>query len=1674
MMCRRASRSSFRGHDAVLAGLVVVAACAPVPLAGAPFTPNDPYYGRNSPSAGWNGQWMLKNQVTAGLDARVEAAWAAGWTGAGVVIGIVDDGVQIDHPDLAPNYSALDSYDFSSNDSNPSPVQANDNHGTPVAGIVAARGGNGIGVTGVAPYATLAGLRVDYDTAPSSQYASATLYRSSGLTRTIAIKNHSYGRSMPYVRDSGIDSECAAISTSSIAGTIHVFSAGNDRGRESFGDEPDANKKAYQATPDAIVVAAMGSDGTWSDYSNYGASVFVAAPSSSSKGLIGGITTDRTLSNGYNGGFGFPDSSYTDFGGTSAAAPVVSGVMALVKEAQPALDGRFAKHLLARTSDVIDQFDSTVAGGGNGVTAGSAWKTNAAGYRFNMNYGYGLIDAGDLVAQAVRYSGVTPRRSHDTGTLSVFTAVSDVAAVTQAVTVSVADPLPLEEIVVTLKGSHTAMGDLSATLTSPSGAVSRLMAANSYDKSDGLDWSFTTNAFWGESPNGTWRLTLADANQSDSGYLDTWSMKLRMGDLIPVAGLTTPTLQWASGAGSWFSSGGTQWSGGGWSSASQGVFTGTGGAVSVTASGVTASQGLRFETPGYTLSGGGITLGGVSAEANTITAVTGTTTIGTAITGKNAMRKAGAGTLVLTGSNSVSGAVTVTAGQLRIAGSGVAGNIVTQATLVFDRSDTATYPGTISGTGVVVKTGSGTLVVSGTVQHSGGTVVEAGTLMLTSTTTLPTSGTIAVADNAILAVKTGGGFFDLDLWRLHTDTKPGVKMSDRAIAGIDTSAGDESLPVTLTGSRGVAKLGAGTLTLPGNNTYTGPTVVRGGTLAIGSGGSSGAIGGELVNNAAVVFNHTGDTRLPGSISGTGTLQKLGTGSLTVEGSGTGFRGPVTVKAGALVAAAPSALGTGTLTLAGAAVHAAAGGIVANPITIASSDITQQPFVAYWNFASAAPATVSGSGVQVGSIAQGENVGTTTLIATTNPSAGYVLASGTASSGGGNANMTAKTGLFVTNSNSHFTVTLSASSGYTLAVSSFQTGMRSSTSGPKFVDLKSSADNFTALLATANYSTSGTFNGAWQALSMTRSGSIKPSAGAVDYRLYGWGNSTGTATAGVSNWQLDDLRISGTIFADPPLVTGTLGVVSAAATGAFSGPIVVRGTAVLTSAMGSVATFSGVISGSQGSVYKTGPGVVVLSGSHTYAGSTTVAGGELRVNGITAASSLVTVGAGATLAGSGTVGGAAVLAAASTLSPGASAGTLTVGGSMTWSPGGSYNWQMLSSTGTAGLASSWDLVNVGGSLAIAATPADPFRLNLWTLSASGPDASGPASGFDSGRNQTWRIASAVGGISGFAAEKFTIVTSARNGTGGFANDVGGGLFSLVQNGNTLDLVFTAGAPPSFIEIAVASGTMTQAAAGRPLLSGGVPFRKTGAGSLVLDQMNPLTGTTTVLDGALLLAHESALASSVVVPMAGGTVAVSGGIHAMIAGLQLSGSGLVDVGDGAVTVVGGLVGSDLVAAIAAGSGDGTWNGPHGITSSTAAADASVGAVRGVGWIDNGDGSITFSYAAPGDTNLDWMVDILDASAFVAGGKFNVLEAAAWSDGDFNYDGMVDMLDVANLMSTGLLNAGPYHQRRDAAVEASARAVPEPASLGLIVAVTGAWVLRCAACGRRGARGGPAFGL
>ena len=242
------------------------------------------------------------------------------------------------------------------------------------------------------------------------------------------------------------------------------------------------------------------------------------------------------------------------------------------------------------------------------------------------------------------------------------------------------------------------------------------------------------------------------------------------------------------------------------------------------------------------------------------------------------------------------------------------------------------------------------------------------------------------------------------------------------------------------------------------------------------------------------------------------------------------------------------------------------------------------------------------------------------------------------------------------------------------------------------------------------------------------------------------------------------------------------------------------------------------------------------------------------------------------------------------------------------------------------------------------------------------------------------------------------------------------------------------------------TLGQAAAGQPRLAGTLPARKTGAGTVVLDAANTITGSTVIQQGTLRLGHATALVSSTISPLAGGTLALTPGLQTTVGSLKPRAGGMVDVGTGLVTVARGLSQADLRAALATGRGDGSWNGTAGITSSAVAGAAAVGATRTVGWLDQGNGSFTFAYAAPGDTNLDWTVDILDVANLLGTAKFNSGAAAVWSDGDSNYDGVVDILDVADLIAASLFNTGPYNSSAG-----SIAAVPEPAAAALLVAAS-----------------------
>jgi T5SS/PEP-CTERM-associated repeat protein len=220
------------------------------------------------------------------------------------------------------------------------------------------------------------------------------------------------------------------------------------------------------------------------------------------------------------------------------------------------------------------------------------------------------------------------------------------------------------------------------------------------------------------------------------------------------------------------------------------------------------------------------------------------------------------------------------------------------------------------------------------------------------------------------------------------------------------------------------------------------------------------------------------------------------------------------------------------------------------------------------------------------------------------------------------------------------------------------------------------------------------------------------------------------------------------------------------------------------------TLSAAISGN-GTVNQLGAGTTILSVDNSYTGATTVSAGKLVVDG-SISSSTVTV-QGGTLGGSGTVGGL-IVNTGGTISPGNSPGALNVAGNVVWNGGGNYNWQIHDTALIAGTG--WDLVSATGSLDLSALAVgSEFKINLWSLSAVASDVNGPALNFNPNQNYTWTILTAGSGISGFTnSNQFLINIGATNGTGGFANALSGGSFSMAHDGNNLNLVFTSASAP----------------------------------------------------------------------------------------------------------------------------------------------------------------------------------------------------------------------------------------------------------------------------------------
>lgn len=497
-----------------------------LPKAGAEFYPNDPYFAPgtgNGTNAGYYGQWHLINQMplsakNAGLDVNIEGAWARGLTGEGVIIGIIDSGVQGEHPDLKDAFLNQYSWDYSKsleeNLANPwrsTPDLPDQNHGMSVAGVAAARGGNGIGVTGAAPLANIAGQKFTvfpfYGGFSENEVEAAAIgfqgqenplvkfTITEGNYAPVRVMNHSYGPTTAFLPYEAEDPVLQALKASSEMGVLHVWAAGNEGLGNPDGATTtfDSGKVLQTSNPYVVNVAGLGSNGKYSVYTSIGASIMVTSPTGfgGSKDVYSISTTDRTGRDGYNNigndpskpprndlffpsdGLGDHVDYLSQFGGTSSAAPLVSGIMALGVQANPKMDIRMARHLLARTSVKVDP-------------QSAEWTSNAKGYHFNPYYGFGMIDADAFTLAAAKVASLTQPSVYLSPVVAVDQGFSaDFKHIKKQFNYSGTENLPLEYVQVKMsvygmqtdevayrQGIGAITGDLQVTLTSPSGVKS--------------------------------------------------------------------------------------------------------------------------------------------------------------------------------------------------------------------------------------------------------------------------------------------------------------------------------------------------------------------------------------------------------------------------------------------------------------------------------------------------------------------------------------------------------------------------------------------------------------------------------------------------------------------------------------------------------------------------------------------------------------------------------------------------------------------------------------------------------------------------------------------------------------------------------------------------------------------------------------------------------------------------------------------------------------------------------------------------------------------------------------------------------------------------------------------------------------------------------------------------
>ncbi|MCG2732227.1 MAG: S8 family serine peptidase [Pseudodesulfovibrio aespoeensis] len=455
-------------------------------------------------------QWYIRN-TTGGVDLNVVKAWED-YTGAGIRVAVCDDGIDYNHPDLQPNYLKDQGYNQTTGeDGYPAVGQ---NHGTAVSGFIAAAK-NGFGIQGIA-----------YD----AKIASFVDGTAEGMLAPVMLRQTSFDISQnSWTLSPFANATTVAASVQTLAevgrgglGTVVVFAGSNERDQDIMSTYYNTNN-----TPYAFSVGAVDSTGKYAWFSCAGPNLLVTAPGQDV------LTTDRTPPAGSD-----PNSYFHSGDGTSYSSPMVSGVIALMLEANANLGYRDVQTILAATA-VRTLGMVSAEGKPWDWQINSAENWNGGGMHASHDYGFGLVDAAAAVRLAESWDNgahTVANQAQQTASATPNLTIPDNTGASLTSSVTIAGDIVVQQAVVTVNITHPRFDDLEITLTSPDGTYSVLMYHPSiegiaqelgvgtteylaakkftFNTTDNT-WSFMTVTPFGEFGEGNWVLTVKDTVSGD-------------------------------------------------------------------------------------------------------------------------------------------------------------------------------------------------------------------------------------------------------------------------------------------------------------------------------------------------------------------------------------------------------------------------------------------------------------------------------------------------------------------------------------------------------------------------------------------------------------------------------------------------------------------------------------------------------------------------------------------------------------------------------------------------------------------------------------------------------------------------------------------------------------------------------------------------------------------------------------------------------------------------------------------------------------------------------------------------------------------------------------------------------------------------------------------------------